>query len=121
FFAEPPAGFAEHPLLSPRPSLFIGREDQLASLDAAWTTARARVGGIVRQDVAQTRAMAPMLREGYAAGSVCETQAADIDVHELHHGFLRGATRRGARIVCDAPVHAIARESGLWRVATRSG
>ena len=34
FLREPPAGFAEHPILTPRGALMIAREDQMDALEA---------------------------------------------------------------------------------------
>ncbi len=121
FFGSPPDGFAQYPLWSKRASLFVGRDDQVAQLDAWHASARRLVAGVQRLDAAETAAMAPMLRDGYAAGSVCEPDAADLDVHEIHRGFLRGATRRGAQLACDAQVHGIERAQRSWRVATSNG
>src|SRR5215472_15208162 len=35
FYRQPPAGFADHPLLTPRGALIAGRADQAAALKAA--------------------------------------------------------------------------------------
>lgn len=121
FLASPPDGFAEYPLWSKRAMLFVGRDEQVARLDAWYEGARRLVESVQRLDAAQTAAAAPMLRDGYAAGSVREPDAADLDVHELHRGFLRGATRRGAQVVCDAHVTGIERRHGAWHVTTKRG
>src|SRR6056297_2370835 len=46
FLTDPPAGFSEHPLLSPRGALVVGREDQVARVEAAYAEGAARVGGL---------------------------------------------------------------------------
>lgn len=121
FFAQAPAGFSEHPLWSRRAWLYVARTDRLAQLDAWYRQARTLAPEIERLDAAQTLRFAPMLRDGYAAGSVREPGGADLDVDALHRGFLRAAQRNGARLVCDAEVQAIERVDGLWRVRTRRG
>ena len=45
----------------------------------------------------------------------------DIDVHELHQGYLRRLRRRGGRIVTDAEALALTRRAGAWTVATTAG
>src|SRR5690606_39323358 len=72
-------------------------------------------------DAAQTLRRAPMLREGYAAGSVCEPDGGDLDVDALHRGYLRAAERNGARLACDAEIAGIERVGGRWRAHTRRG
>jgi D-arginine dehydrogenase len=121
FFATPPAGFAEYPLWTPRPALFIGRPDQVRQLDDWYHGARRLVSGISRLDAQETAGLVPALRAGYVAGGVLETGAADLDVNELHRGFLRGAAQRGAQLLCDAEVRSIARNAGAWLVESRRG
>lgn len=119
FFAQPPEGFAGYPLWSRRAWLYIARSEQLERLHAWYAHAHALVPGIERLDAAQTLLRAPMLREGYAAGSVHEPEGADLDVDALHQGFLRTAQRSGAQLVYDAELAAIERTNGVWRVRTR--
>ncbi|MCO5099404.1 MAG: FAD-binding oxidoreductase [Burkholderiaceae bacterium] len=121
FFEHPPAGFSEHPLWSRRAWLYVARAEQLERLDAWYEHARSLAPGIERLDAAQTLRFAPMLRDGYAAGSVREPDGADLDVDALHRGFLRGAQHRGARLVYDAEVETIERSDGAWRLRTRRG
>ncbi|MCD6679825.1 MAG: FAD-binding oxidoreductase [Burkholderiaceae bacterium] len=121
FFERPPEGFSEHPLWSRRAWLYVARAEQLAQLDAWYAHARTLVPDLERLDAAQTLRFAPMLRDGYAAGSVREPGGADLDVDVLHRGFLRMAQRGGVRIECDAEVQAVERVDGTWRVRTRRG
>jgi D-arginine dehydrogenase len=55
------------------------------------------------------------------AGAVFEPDAADIDVHALHQGYLRGVKRHAGRVVTDADVVALERRDGAWHVRTRDG
>ncbi|MDP6706207.1 MAG: FAD-binding oxidoreductase [Alphaproteobacteria bacterium] len=120
FFLEPPGGFAEHPLLSPRGVLLIGREDQRTALDEAEESGR-HLPTIRRLDRDQTLTLCPVLRPDYVSGAIFEPDAMDIDVHALHQGFLRGLRERGGRIVTDAKVEALARGGELWRVTSKAG
>ncbi len=119
FFEHPPAGFSEHALWSPRSWLYVARADQLARLDAWHRHAHALAPELERLDAQQTLRSAPMLRDGYAAGSVREPGGADLDVDALHRGLLRAAQRSGVRVVYDAEVADIERVDGLWQVRTR--
>lgn len=55
------------------------------------------------------------------AGAAYEADAADIDVHALHQGFLRGARAGAAKLVCDAEVQALAYHAQAWEVTTTQG
>jgi D-arginine dehydrogenase len=72
-------------------------------------------GGLLDADAA--RELVPVLRGEHVLGAVHEPDAADIDVHRLHQGFLRSVRRQGGRIVGDAEVTAIGRDaSGRWQI-----
>ncbi len=120
FFLAPPDGFAQHPILTPRGVLLIGREDQRVALDAAEAEGR-HLETIRRLDRDQALALCPVLRHGYVSGTVHESDAMDIDVHALHQGFLKGLRAKGGRLVTDATVEALARRDGVWRVETKAG
>ena len=47
-YMQPPPGFTEHRLLSPRGSVIIGRADQQAALDRAYDEGRQLVSSIRR-------------------------------------------------------------------------
>ena len=121
YFMEPPSGFAETPLLSPRGAMFIGRADQMESLDKQAEEAGALVDSIRRIGAEEARRHVPVLRPDYIAGAVLEPDSMDIDVHAVHQGFLRGLRARGGRVVNDAGVEALTRQGGEWQVTTPAG
>ncbi len=121
FLDRPPDGFATHPLLTPRGTLTIAREDQLDALAMSYERARALVPSVVRVSAAEALARVPILRPGAVAAATLEPHAMEVDVDGLHGGFLRGAKARSARIVTGAGVLGIARAGGLWRVETSVG
>ena len=121
FLEDPPDGFAESPLLSPRAALFFAREDQLDALHALHATVRALTPEVVLMDAGEVRDCVPVMRADYVAGALFEPVSMDIDVHALHQGFLRGARRRGARVVLDAELMSVERRSARWHAETRSG
>ncbi len=65
--------------------------------------------------------MAPILRPDYIIGAVLEPAATEIDVHALHSGFLRQFKARGGRLVTDAELRGLSRETGGWRADTAAG
>ncbi|UJW81287.1 NAD(P)/FAD-dependent oxidoreductase [Hydrogenophaga sp. SL48] len=116
FFDAPPAGFSEHPLLSPRGAMMVATEEQMPELEAHWAMLAPLNPQAVRLTGAQACERVPALRPDQVAGAVYEPDAADMDVHAIHGGFLRGVRRHGGEIVCDAAVTSLHRVDGLWQV-----
>jgi D-arginine dehydrogenase len=111
FFENPPQGFAEHPLLTPRGTLLIGRDDQEASLALALEEGRRTVDAVSLIGADELAIKVPFLKPGYAKAAVWEPDARDMDVHAIHHGFLKGLRARGGKVITD----------GDWTVETRAG
>ena len=116
FLSEPPEGFVDHRLLSPRGLLWIARagerrllEDKAAAADAAGVE-------VHRLDSSQCCELVGVLRPGAAAAGVHEPGAATIDVDGLLQGFVRGARRRGAELHVVSEVTAVTQQAGGWRV-----
>lgn len=116
FLENPPEGFAEHPLLSPRGVLMLASPGQEAALDAHWAVLSGMTTNARRLDGTEACAMIPVLRPEQVTGAVYESDASDMDVHAIHQGYLHGLRRAGGRLVCDAEVTALHRKDGLWRV-----
>ena len=116
FLQQPPAGFAEHPLLGPRGALMVGSPGQEAALEEHWEVLRAISPLGRRLGPAETCALLPVLRPEKVAGGVYEPDALDMDVHAIHQGYLRGLRRAGGRVVCDAEVTGLQHDAGLWTV-----
>jgi len=116
FLSDPPDGFCDTPLLTPRGVMFVGRADQAASLEAAFQSGGGRPGIMQRLTGAEVRELVPVMREDYVAGGVFEADAMDMDVNALHQGFLRGAKARGAELRQKAQVQGLTPEKGGWRV-----
>jgi D-arginine dehydrogenase len=45
----------------------------------------------------------------------------DMDVHAIHHGYLKGLRARGGQIVTDAELLSLNHHEGLWHAETRAG
>lgn len=121
FIDDPPAGFADAPLIRNRPVLLlIGRDTERPHFDEA---ALARSIGTVLHpiDAATCLERCPVLREDRIESGLWEPAAGDLDVHAIHGGYLRGARRAGADLVRDAEVLGLERRDGAWRVETKAG
>ena len=121
FFTSPPAGFCEYPLWKQRRSVMIARSDQLTKLKRAYNEWVKLVPSVRWLESDEARNATPMLKRDYVAGGVLEPAANDLDVHEIHRGFLRGAARAGATLICDAEVLDISRQGPAWWVRTKTG
>jgi D-arginine dehydrogenase len=116
FFENPPAGFVEQPLLSPRGTLVVATNAQERQLEEYWEETRSSATLTRRLSPLETSTLVPVFRVGEVLGSVYEPHACDIDVHALHQGYLRELRRRGGVVHCDAEVTLIEREGADWRV-----
>jgi D-arginine dehydrogenase len=118
FFYAPPTGFAAQ-LVKPRGSLYIASEKQLPHLDAF--AQNADLAGSIRRLTAQEALRAcPILRPDYVSAAVIEDDAADVDVNELHQGYLREFRRAGGALFVNADVKALHR-AGQWIAETDAG
>ena len=121
FLVTPPDGFTDTAILSPRAVLYIAREDQIGNLETFLAGNRNASAPLSRIGGAGACELIPVLRPDYVADALIETDSYEIDVHGLHHGFLRGLKARGGQLVTDAEITALERQGGLWRVATSAG
>lgn len=120
FLRDPPAGFAEAPLLRRCGVLFLAREDQRDRLEEL--ARQPDVEGITeRVDAASAGELLPILRPDYLVAGLLEAGAAEIDVHALHHGFLREVRANGGQLFTDAVATGIRRVGDQWQVETAKG
>lgn len=120
FLEHPPAGFTDHPILSPRGALMVAGTGQTDLLDEYDAIVRSVSDHARRLDAASACELVPVLRPERVLGAVYEPDAADIDVHALHQGYLRGLRASGGTLFCGAEVTAMEYDRGTWRV-TASG
>ena len=121
FYDDPPAGFADYPLLTPRPCVYFAGPDELSALDE--TDAGASDLGIAtrRLDAKETVALCPALRPDRVAGGLHDLDAMDIDVNALHQGFLKMTRAAGADVRTEAGIVGLERTAQGWTVALSSG
>ncbi|KQX26013.1 MULTISPECIES: NAD(P)/FAD-dependent oxidoreductase [unclassified Sphingomonas] len=119
FFLDPPQDFSETDLVRQRGSLFLASAAQLEQLDAF--AALPDIAPVTRRlSGEQLTELCPQIRADFVVAGVLEPQSMDIEVHELHQGYLRLFRRRGGTLITEAPVDAMVREDGGWRVAAGS-
>lgn len=122
FYRNPPQGFADHALLTPRGAVIAGRAGQGAEMDKAAREFAALVPSVRRLSLKETLAIAPVIRpEVLDGGAVFEPDADDMDVAAIHGGFLKGARAAGAVLRLSAEVMALDRKDGAWTIRLRDG
>ena len=120
FLERAPPG-VEAPLLAPRGWLSIARRDQLERLGHLERELLASGGTVQPVSEAEARALVPILRRGHVAAALLDRSAMDIDVHALHHFYLRRLRAAGGETVTGARAVALDRAGGDWRVHTTQG
>ncbi|MDG4766022.1 FAD-dependent oxidoreductase [Solwaraspora sp. WMMD406] len=121
FLARPPAGFTEHPLLTPRGVLALcppGAEEQFTATLAEGQTATVPAREI---DPVEAAALCPAVRPGWYTRAMLKPDTWDIDVDSLHQGMLRRIRAAGGTVLRDARVDSIRPEGDGWRIHTRDG
>ena len=122
FYRNPPTGFADHPVLTPRGSLIVGRAGQSAAMDKAQADFAALVPSVRRVDRAEALKLQPLLRpEAVEGGGVLEPEADDMDVAAIHGGFLRGVRAAGCTLRLNAELTELERKGGRWSIKLRDG
>lgn len=121
FFLQPPRGFCDTALVSPRGALHIRHAalpGSLEALEKEFTDA-----GVAHQRLGPegVRQKLPQLREDWATTAIWEPGCADIDVAALHQAYLRAARRMGAVVVMNARLERAERRNGRWVIATPAG
>ena len=80
------------------------------------------VPSVRRLDLAETLALAPVIRpEVLDGGAIFEPEADDMDVAAIHGGFLKGARAAGGVLRLDAEVTRLERKDGRWRLGLGDG
>lgn len=115
FFMNPPEGFCDRPLLTPRGSLAVAAAGDEHELDSILSLS-APGFEIERVSAARALELAPLLRPERVAAGAWEPGVMDMDVAALHQGFLRGVKHSGGHLVCNRRVERLDRHDGLWRI-----
>lgn len=118
FLVQPPPGFSDHPLLTPRGTVMLatpGSEHQFGTELAAGQQAPEPAREITP---AQAAALCPVLRPAAFTRVMLKPATMDIDVAALHQGFLRGLRARGGRILTRARVIRLDHRRGCWHART---
>lgn len=121
FFMQPPKGFADTAIISPRGALHIRHADAPGSLAAL--EVEFREGRVAHQRLGPEGILklVPQLRPEWSQTAIWEPGCSDIDVAGLHQAYLRSAKRAGATLVTNARVERASHGNGAWQVHTTAG
>ena len=122
FYRRPPAGFADHALLTPRGALIAGRVEQQAGMQKNAAEFARLVPSVRWLEPAEVLRRQPLLKPAAAGGgAIFEPEADDMDVAAIHGGFLKGARAAGGVLRLDAEVTELERRNGGWMIRLRDG
>lgn len=121
FYERPPVGFAEHPILTARGAMHVAKAGQAQELAAALHAARPHSIGIELLSVDKVLARCPLLRKERTCGAIYEPDAMDMDVHALHHGYLRSFRARGGHLLQEAEFDRATSSPQAWTVRLADG
>lgn len=117
FFFSPTAGFCTEPLVRPRGILLAARTGQEPALRQFLDTA-VPSEGLSEMTALEATRLHPLLREEGLTGAAYTAQCADIEVNELHRGYLRLFQSRQGILSKQAEVIGLERIANSWRVVT---
>jgi D-arginine dehydrogenase len=117
FFFAPPAGFCSTALVKPRLVLILANPTQREALENFGPTAFPD-DRIEYLTSAQALQYCPILRVDDLSGALLYRGPADIEVHELHQGYLRLLKSRGGEFKANTEVIGLERANGEWCVNT---
>ncbi|MBW0119457.1 NAD(P)/FAD-dependent oxidoreductase [Pseudonocardia abyssalis] len=105
------------PLLTPRPVLWVGCDDEgEAALVDVLAERAGEPGAPVAIDAGDARRLCPALAPGAVRAAALTEGSGDIDTDALHQGYVRGLRARGGTVRTAAPVTAMTRDGSGWRV-----
>jgi len=120
FFLNPPKGFCDVPLLTPRGALTIASSHDQDDLDGLINLS-SKSSPIYKISKDEALKLAPIVRPDKVMAAIYEPNVMDIDVASLHQGYLRGFKRRGGVLLNRCRVDRLMHLLGLWTVNTGSG
>ncbi len=118
FLYSPPPGFCAAALVKPRGLLLTARDGQQSALkhtlDAAVPS-----DGLREMTAREATRLHPLLREDGLQGAAYTERCADIEVNELHRGYLRLFQSRNGTLSKQTEVVGLERVSNSWRITTQ--
>ena len=120
FLEQPPEGFADVALMTPRAALFVAGSDAESRLQDMLTSFQEGTGlkPLPRDEALR---LVPILRPEAVAAAALDDSGRDMEVAAILQGYLRLLRRAGAQVVLGAGEVALHRQAGQWTVDSRAG
>jgi len=120
FFAAPPAAYADAPLWTEKPALFIADRESMPALEALHGEMDRFTDTIQRIDGAAAARIVPVLKTGAdgVVAALLDTGGRKLDADALLQANARAVRRAGGIVRFDAPVTGIAFDGDRWNVDT---
>ena len=120
FLEQPPEGFADVPLMSPRAALFVAGPDAVPRLQELLGSFQE---GTDLKPLPREEALrqVPILRPEAVAAAALDDSGRDMEVAAILQGYLRLLRRAGAQVVLGAGELSLHRQAGQWTVDSRAG
>lgn len=120
FLEQPPEGFADVPLMSPRAALFVAGPDAAPRLQDLLGSFQE---GTDLKPLPREEALrqVPILRPEAVAAAALDDSGRDMEVAAILQGYLRLLRRAGAQVVLGAGELSLHRQAGQWTVDSRAG
>jgi D-arginine dehydrogenase len=120
FLEQPPEGFADVPLMSPRAALFVAGPEAAPRLQDMLGSFQEGTGlkPLPREEALR---QVPILRPEVVAAAALDDSGRDMEVAAILQGYLRLLRRAGAQVVLGAGELSLHRQAGQWTVDSRAG
>jgi D-arginine dehydrogenase len=120
FLEQPPEGFADVPLISPRAALFVAGPGAVSRLQDLLGSFQE---GTDLKPLPRDEALrqVPILRPEAVAAAALDDSGRDMEVAAILQGYLRLLRRAGAQAVLGAGEVGLQRHAGQWAVDSRAG
>jgi D-arginine dehydrogenase len=120
FLEQPPEGFVDVALMTPRAALFVAGSDAASRLQDLLSSFQEGTGlkPLPRDEALR---LVPILRPEAVAAAALDDSGRDMEVAAILEGFLRLLRRAGAQVVLGAGEVALHRQAGQWTVDSRAG
>ena len=119
-FSSPPDGF-DGPLLTSRPAIWIAGQQRADRLREFAAGVAPDTIGLEELSEDEARTLAPFLRPGWTSLALLDRSAMDIDVSNLHQGYVRGLRQHGGIVRPSSQVVALDRKGGAWNIELAGG
>jgi len=120
FLEQPPEGFADVALMTPRAALFVAGSDAASRLQDLLSSFQEGTGlkPLPRDEALR---LVPILRPEAVVAAALDDSGRDMEVAAILQGYLRLLRRAGAQVVLGAGEVSFNRHAGQWTVDSRAG